>query len=310
MSKLTQPPPEIFGSPSLRMILNRIDGLQEGPSFRRGSIPVSSEQNVAPPVKILDHAVWDLAAWHPAAWQSSMPEIGGPASRLAVAFGGGFVVPLLLGISFAWSMISGPPLAAKATQIGVQAEAPTVMPHQQRLLAFAAPDFFESAWTALPVAPLVASQDARRVDVVNGMVNQIAQIRVPVSTENPIPPQPLAKRIDLPVAPASVVRTMPKLAATDVTRDQSAYSRGEVAIKKSASPNIIRAPAHIVHPAVNQVPHSMRSKAEPKAVAASQAVASADVALAKSKAARAVRVAEPWASSWHRSALGMTQQKQ
>lgn len=283
MSNDLPSPPEILGSPSLRMILNRIDDFPD----IAAPAALSLEQETPPSTKIFDHAVWDLAAWHRAAWHGSLPAMGGPNSRLAVAFGGGFVIPLLLGIGFASSVISGPPLAAKVTHVDGPAAVEMSAP-LQRVEAFAAPDFFESAWTMLPVPTLLPARDANRVEVVNGVVNPIAQIRVAVSTEFPIGPAAAAGRIEAHAAPASVAIPVAK-------------------IPKLASTAVLKSPATVALPEPSYTPPVMKRKPESRAPLA---VATVDPVPAKTRPVGTTRIGESWINAWHRSTLGMTQRSQ
>jgi hypothetical protein len=280
MSNDIQSPPEICGSPTLRMILNRIDGLPDAPASRTSSDPttLAHDPSNASKIKILDYAHWDLAAWHPASWQGSLNEMHGPKSRLAIAFGGGFVIPLCLGLSFVSSMISGPPLAAKATQ-DIETVTEVVELQSKRVEAFASPDFFESAWTVLPVPTQLPARDVNRVEVVNGVVSPIAQIRVAVSTEPPVaPPANVAK--PAAKAPAAVNTVKPAVEAVAPTQAPAAPTR--------------------------QARQRLEAKT-PLPVAPGAAVANANPPRAKAPSTSGT--GESWASSWHRSALGMTQQK-
>lgn len=283
MSNDLQSPPEILGSPSLRMILKRIDGFPD----IAAPAATSLEHQPPPSIKILDHAVWDLAAWHPAAWHGALPEMSGPNSRLAVAFGGGFVIPLLLGIGFVSSMISGPPLAARVTHVDDPAAVEMSAP-LQRVEAFAAPDFFESAWTMLPVPTLPPARDANRVEVVNGVMSPITQIRVAVSTEFPIGPAAAPSRIEAQAAPASVAVPVAK-------------------IPKLASPTVVRSPVPVAMPEPSYSPSVTKRKPEPRAPLA---VATVDPVPAKTRPVGTTRIGESWINAWHRSTLGMTQQSQ
>ena len=283
MSNDNQFPPEICQSPTLRMILNRIDDLPDLPAPRMSSGPdtLTRDPSSASKIKILDHANWDLAAWHPAAWQGSLPDMQGSNSRLAVAFGGGFVIPLLLGLSFVSSMISGPPLAAKATQTS-ETITEVIGQQSKRVEAFASPDFFESAWTALPVTALSPALDANRVEVVNGILSPIAQIRVAISAELPVAP---------PATSAKVVRSAVKAPAT-------------VSTQRSAVTAVAPTPATYASPPEAR-PGLEAETAQPAAPSAAVAAAGSS----RTKGLSATGKAESWASSWHRSALGMTQQK-
>ena len=283
MSNDLQSPPEILGSPSLRMILNRIDGFPD----IAAPTAISLEHQTPPSIKILDHAVWDLAAWHPAAWHGSLPEMSGPNSRLAVAFGGGFVIPLLLGIGLVSSMISGPPLAARVTQVDSPAVVEMSAP-LQRVEAFAAPDFFESAWTILPVPTLPPARDANRIEVVNVVMSPIAQIRVAVSTEIPIGSAAAPGRIEAHAALASVAIPVAK-------------------IPKLASPTVVKSPVPVAMPQPSYTPPVMKRKPGPRAPLA---VATVDPVSAKTRPVGTTRIGESWINAWHRSTLGMTQQSQ
>ncbi len=283
MSNDLPSPPEILGSPSLRMILNRIDDFPD----IAAPAALSLEQEPPPSTKIFDHAVWDLAAWHRAAWHGSLPAMGGPNSRLAVAFGGGFVIPLLLGIGLVSSMISGPPLAARVTQVDGPAAVAMSAP-LQRVEAFAAPDFFESAWTILPVATLPPARDANRIEVVNGVMSPIAQISVAVSTEIPVGSAAAPGRIEAHAAPASVAIPVAK-------------------IPKLASPTVFKSPVPVAMPQPSYTPPVMKRKPGPRAPLA---VATVDPASAKTRPVGTTRIGESWINAWHRSTLGMTQQSQ
>ncbi len=302
MSHVIQSPPEILGSPSLRMILKRIDGLQDSGVAR--NIPVVAVADEAPLSRLQELIELAMASWRP--WALGLrlratKHYEALNSGMAVSFGGGLLLPLLVGLGFASTMVSGPPLAAKGPLVEVAA-ATFAIPHPSRLFAFASAEFSPTSG-----------------------VTYISKLSVPVAPE----PARLIPNDEPSVAePKSDVAVLEEQHGVVALPDQRQRPSTAIVVRKTASIDLRQqsTPVHeprkpVINAAGRSIAPRLEQHIEPKPMpkAPSPAIAApnrqvlvqtaaAVAAPAKSKGASARRTAEPWANAWHRSALGMAQQ--
>ena len=122
---------EVHGSPTLRTILNRVDGLDDStPS--RFVVPKTTDGQISD----VRARVAEMALM----LRGSCNELVSDHGRLATAFCGGFGLPLLVGLFLVWPMTSGPLVGARPVSLPQELRSDVLVASLDRSVsAFAAP---------------------------------------------------------------------------------------------------------------------------------------------------------------------------
>ncbi len=146
---------EIHGSPTLRTILNRVDGLHDGTSSQ---FVVSKAVDTQ--ISVYQACLAEMALMLRGACKDRLSDNG----RLAAAFCGGFGLPLLIGLLLVLPMLTAPLIVARPVALLQQQNNAALVASQDRSVsAFAAPSLMgpptmQSLSSEAPLALIVPGQ--------------------------------------------------------------------------------------------------------------------------------------------------------
>ena len=146
---------EIHGSPTLRTILNRADGLHDGTPSQFVISKVADTQLTVFQARMAEMAL---------VLRATYDAVGRGNGRLATAFCGGFGVPLLVALFLFWPVSSAPMVGARPVSLNLEQHSAVLAALQDRTVsAFAAPSLMGQALSRslsneAPLALIVPSQ--------------------------------------------------------------------------------------------------------------------------------------------------------